>query len=151
VRLLSASLLLSLLLGPATGATFEAAARPWPLLAADTTAPPLDTARVLAEFFAHRRKTNRTIVLPVASATVALNYALAYSKSETAFQQVRRGLNVAVIGCLAYRLGKALVQLRRYRAGRERALLAALARGEPIPPRVRTRLAAYLWPTPVSP
>ena len=154
MRLFFSRFLLSLLLGMvARNASSKVAARNWHQLriAADTAAPPLDTAHVLAEFFAHQRKVSRTTVLPDASFVVLVNYSLAYSKSETTFQQVGRGLSVASIGYFSYRLGKALVQLRRYRVAREHNLLAALARGEPLPPHVRTKLAAYLRPAPAGP
>ena len=154
MRLFFSRFLLSLLFGMiACSASSRVATRNWrqPHIAVDTTAPPLDTARVLAEFFAHQRKVSRTTVLPDASVVVAVNYVLAYSKPETTSQQVGWGLNMASIGYFSYRLGKALVQLRRYRAAREHALLAALARGEPLPPHVRTKLAAYLRPAPAGP
>lgn len=154
MRLFFSRFLLSLLLGMvARNASSKVAARNWHQLriAADTAAPLLDTAHVVAEFFAHQRKVSRTTVLPDASFVVLVNYSLAYSKSETTFQQVGRGLSVASIGYFSYRLGKALVQLRRYRAAREHTLLATLARGEPLPPHVRTKLAAYLRPAPAGP
>lgn len=129
--------------GPAAGTT-PPAPRPHPV--ADTTAPSLDTARVLGQFFAHQRKVNRPLLLPSAVAAVAFHYVLAYSKSETTFQQVSRGFNMAWVTFFTYRLGKSIVQLRRYRVGREHILLAALAHGQPLPRPVRQQLLTYLRP-----
>ena len=43
------------------------------------------------------------------------------------------------------------MELRRYRAAREQALLAALARGEPLPAHLRAQLVAYRRPAPAGP
>ena len=135
--------------GPGTGA--GRARRPThPYLAADTTAPPLDTTRVLQQLFAHKRKVYRTQPLSAGVAALALNYSLAYAKSETTFQQAGRGLIAAYIGFYTYRFGRAVVQLRRYRVGREQTLLAALAHGQPLPRPVRRQLLAYLRPVPAK-
>lgn len=134
---------------PATGAGH--ALRPTcPYPTADTTAPPLDTARVLQQLFAHKRKVYRTQPLTAGVAALAFNYTLAYAKAETTFQQAGRGLIAAYLGFYAYRFGRAVVQLRRYRVGREQTLLAALAHGQPLPRLVRRQLLAYLRPIPAK-
>lgn len=143
------SLLFVLVVGrPAAGAT--PGGFPWPHPVADTAALPLDTARVLGLLFAHKRKVSRPQLLPLAVAAVVFNYALAYSKSETTLQKVSRGLNVAFVTYYTYRLGETIVQLRRYRTGREHTLLAALAHGQPLPRPVRQQLLTYLRPTPAK-
>ena len=134
---------------PATGAVRALRpTRPYPV--ADTTAPPLDTARVLQQLFAHKRKVYRTQPLTAGVAALALNYSLAYSKAETTFQQADRGIIAAYLGFYTYRFGRAVVQLRRYRVGREQTLLAALAHGQPLPGLVRRQLLAYLRPVPAK-
>ena len=134
---------------PATGAVRALRpTRPYPV--ADTTAPPLDTARVLQQLFAHKRKVYHTQPLTAGVAALALNYSLAYSKAETTFQQAGRGIIAAYLGFYTYRFGRAVVQLRRYRVGREQTLLAALAHGQPLPGLVRRQLLAYLRPVPAK-
>ena len=152
MRLLICQLLLPLLLmlaaaRPAAGVTPANSPQPHPI--ADTTAPPLDTIRVLGQFFAHQRKVSRPLLFSAFTA-LAFNYALAYSKSETTFQQVGRGILVAEVAFFTYRFGKAVVQLRRYRVEREHTLLATLAHGQPLPRPVRRRLLAYLRPVPAK-
>ncbi|GAA4038955.1 hypothetical protein GCM10022409_25770 [Hymenobacter glaciei] len=140
-------LLLLLAVRPAAGAA-PRQLRPFPV--ADTTGPPLDTARVLGQLFAYKRKFYQTMLAPSALGAVASNYSLAYSKSETTVQQVSLGLNVVLVGFFSYRVGKALVRLRRYRVGREHTLLALLANGHPLPRPVRQQLIHYLQPPPAK-
>lgn len=153
MRLFLCQLVLPLLLmlaaaRPAAGITPAGFLRTHPI--ADTTAPPLDTARVLSQFFAHQRKVNYPHLLPSAELAIIFNYSLAYSKSETTLQKMSRGLNVAFVGYYTYYFGKTLVQLRRYRVGREHTLLAALAHGQPLPRPVCRQLLTYLRPAPTK-
>jgi len=58
----------------------------------------------------------------------------------------------AVLGQAVYNLGAAIVRSRRYRPARERAVLAALAQGRPLPRRIRKKLVAnYLKPKAAKP
>ena len=144
------SLLLSGLAAPHAAAGAPARTTQLPLLAADTTIAPLDTARALSQFFAHKRKVYHARPLTAGVAALALNYSLAFSKAETTFQQAGRGIIVAYLGYFTYRFGEAMIQLRRSRVGREQTLLAALAHGQPLPRPVRRQLLAYLRPAPAK-
>ena len=99
-----------------------------------------DTSAALESFFAQQRRENWRILLGSGARLLFFNYGLAYSKSETVLQQVSTGLIAGYSGFQAYTLGRAIIRLRRCRPRREKRLLAALMRGEPLPYRVRLQL-----------
>ena len=146
---------LVLSMGLLLGAAAHPAAGQAVLVVADTAAPQParpDTAVVLRRLFAAQRRGNQARLLAAGASVLLFNYFLAYSKQETTWQRISTGLLVGVLGQGVYNLGEAVVRGRRYRPAREKAVLAALAQGQPVPRRIRKKLVAeYLKPKPATP
>ncbi|MGI4870782.1 MAG: hypothetical protein ACRYFX_06325 [Janthinobacterium lividum] len=139
---------LLLSLGMLLAVAGQATAQQLPILA-DTAAPQAaqaDTAAALHRLFAAQRH-GLLVRFAVANNGLFLFSAfLASNKQETGAQRFARGVDVTFIGVSIFNLTTAIIDARRYRPAREQALLAALVQGQPLPRRLRKRLAWYLKP-----
>ena len=136
--------LLALWLLAAGAAAPQPAAPPPPAAAA-----PADTSAAVRRLFAERQSNSTTgRVISAAFLVVFANYSLSYATYDTPLQRAGTGLSVAVLGYEAFTLVQVLHWRHRYSKAREQALLAALAQGQPLPPRLRRRLKAKYFTAP---
>ena len=99
-----------------------------------------DTSLAVQRLFLAQRRAGRVRLILGALVVGGGSLSLATGHPETTYQRVSGvGLGLAT-GYYAYQLIDGLVQLRRFRPGREKQVLENLENGQPLPRWVRRRL-----------